>query len=100
MDRPYLRAVNAAVFSLCYLFVLPCRWTFRAKFEREAYRETIAAMHECYGTLYFSSRREEMADWIAGIFGSSRYFWMWNRHDAKKWALEVADEILKIERKA
>jgi len=41
--------INAAIMGLCYLLVLPVLLTFRAKFEKEGYRESILVRWECGG---------------------------------------------------
>ena len=84
--------INAPIVALLYLFVLPFFFTFRAKFEREAYRETFAAYYDCEGPIdgsVIKSRAERMSR----IFGGSSYMWMWNKEDARNWAIKTQLDI-------
>jgi hypothetical protein len=84
--------VNHVLFSICYLLVLPVLWTFRARFEREAYTETLLVQYELSGRIS-DERMEENAAWLAKIFGGSAYLFMWRRRRAYEWAMETQRKI-------
>ena len=43
--------INHALFSIFYLLVLPALWTYRARFEREAYTQTLLVDRELHGPI-------------------------------------------------
>lgn len=67
------RKYGSLLFRLLYVLVLPSVWTFRAKFEMEAYEETIRGVVEYYGEGSFDAERR---DRMVSYFTSSQYFWM------------------------
>lgn len=79
-------------FTFLYLFVLPAvRAFYRARFEQEAYEESLRAMVEYYGEGSLASNRDR----IVGHFTSSEYFWMWaKRVDIEKWYDAAAAKAL------
>ena len=71
------RALSFPLFALLYLFVfLPAglAW-FRAKFEMEAYEETIQARVDYGGADFVQSELTKEA--MISLFMSSQYVWMW-----------------------
>lgn len=90
---PTFWVLNHIIFSLCYLLLLPARWTFRARFEREAYEETLLAEAEARGGVIPEERMEYNARWLAETFGGPMYFWMWNRKAAYAWAMRTQRAI-------
>lgn len=75
------------------LFPLPMglAW-FRARFEKEAYAETLRASVEVYGLDYV--RRESVRDRIIGQFTSASYGWMWPfRQSMERWYDRVVAEL-------
>lgn len=61
------------LFALLYLFALPAVFTMRAKYEQEAYLETLRVYQE-YGVSHVQKIRA-MDRW-AKLFRDSSYFWM------------------------
>jgi len=67
------RKYGAILFKLLYLLALPTVWTYRAKFEMEAYGESIKALVEYRGEDALTAEHK------AGLikhFTSAEYFWM------------------------
>ena len=60
-------------YAILYLLVLPAVWTFRAKFEKEAYEESIRAWYEYGGENMFTLKRK---DHLIKQFTSGAYGWM------------------------
>lgn len=81
-ERVHMRQARKYTFPLFaflyFFFPLPVVWTWRAKFEREAYEETIRALIE-YGDdpshLLFRIT-------VVRFFTSSAYLWMWTDREA------------------
>lgn len=90
---PSLWVLNHVLMAFCYLFVLPLLWSFRAKFEREGYAQTLLVEHELYGG-FSEARMEQNATWIAATFGGSAYFFMWRKKAAHAWAIETQRKIM------
>lgn len=84
--------VNHLLMALCYLFILPVIWTFRARFEREGYTQTLLVQYELHGQIS-ESRMENNARWLSETFGGSAYAWMWRRKAAYNWAMEIQRKI-------
>ena len=84
--------INACIMSFCYLFVSPVFFTFRAKFEREGYKQTLLCLWK-RGNLQTEEAQNDTALWIADLFGSSTYFYMWTRKKAYTWARECMLEF-------
>ncbi len=95
LDRPGVWRINAVLMSLCYLLVLPVRWTFRAKFEREAYTQSMLSWYECRHYGFTSHYKARQIAKMGQTFGSGTYAWMWTRAKAEQWA---ADTLAAIER--
>ena len=87
-----LWAINHLLFAACYIFVLPFVWTYRAKFEREAYLQTLLVEHELHGRIP-EKRMEHNARWLADTFGGSTYLFMWKKQAAYEWAMETQRQI-------
>lgn len=86
------RRYTRPLFSLLYLFVLPSVWTFRARFEKEAYEETMAAVAEIYGP---EALNPDLKEGLVGHFTSAEYFWMDPfRRSVERWYDETRDRIL------
>jgi hypothetical protein len=90
LDRRGVWRINALIMGFCYLLVLPVRWTFRAKFEREGYAQTILVKVET-GTL---GNTERLVAWIAETFSTSKYAWMDSHTHAYEWADGVLQAAL------
>ena len=67
------RKYGSILFRFLYLFMLPSIFTFRSKFEMEAYNESIRCMFEYYGNTAFD---EAFKNRMVSYFTSSMYFWM------------------------
>jgi hypothetical protein len=84
--------------GLLYLmFPLPMglAW-FRARFEKEAYAETLRASAEVYGLEHI--RAESMRERIIGQFTSASYGWMWPfRQSMERWYDAVVAELEQVE---
>lgn len=85
--------INHFLMAFCYLFILPVFWTLRAKFEREAYTQTLLFDYEEHGTIT-DERMEENARWIAETFATSTYLFMWTGNAAYRWAMVTQRAIL------
>jgi hypothetical protein len=84
--------VNHLITAICYLIVLPARWTMRARFEREGYTQSLLSKYELEGALS-AMQMEKNARWIAETFGGSTYFFMWQRAAAYEWAMVTQRKI-------
>ena len=84
--------INHILMSLAYVFLLPVRWTLRAKFEREGYTQTMLVDFELNGP-FSDQKMESWARWLADTFGGSAYAWMWTRKKAYAWAMETMRKI-------
>jgi hypothetical protein len=83
------------LYSLLYLLLpVPVGFAFfRAKFEMEAYEETLRAMHEFYGPTVFTKTTKEV---ILGYFTGPDYFWMWPwRSNLEAWYDNFVDKLLR-----
>lgn len=84
--------LNHLIMGLAYALILPAFWTLRARFEREAYTQTLLVEYELNGPIP-DGRMEENARWLAETFGGSTYLFMWNKKDAYQWAMETQRKI-------
>lgn len=89
---PWAWPVNHLLMIVCYTLLLPLVWTFRARFERAGYEQTLLVEHELRGPVS-QSRMEHNARWIAETFGGAAYFFMWRRQPAYDWAMETQQRI-------
>ena len=95
--RQFRRYTPPLMGLLYLLFPLPMGIAyFRARFEKEAYAETLRATAECYGIE--AIRGERLRERIIGQFMSANYGWMWPfRKHMERWyetqcaLLEAAD---------
>jgi len=77
-ERIHMRQARRLTFPLfgflylCVFFPIGLAY-FRAKFEMEAYAESLAAMKD-YGATYADSGTR---DWLLSMFTSNAYGWMW-----------------------
>lgn len=89
------RAWGAITFSLLYLLAplpLGLAW-FRARFEWEAYEETMRATCDQYGEL--SIRQAEFREGIVQHFVGPQYGWMWPfRNTVESWYEDASRRIL------
>ena len=69
------RRYGKLAFSLRYLFCWPAIKTERARFEREAYEESLRAMAEYFGVSHIE--RSSTRQWLVDTFTGPAYFWMW-----------------------
>ena len=92
LGRGRFWGINACIMSFCYLFVLPVFCTFRAKFEREGYKQTLLCFWR-NGNLTTEEERHKTAEWIASTFSSSAYFYMWTHKKAYDWARQCIREF-------
>jgi len=84
--------INHVLMSLCYLLLLPVILTFRARFEREGYLQTLLVEYELKGKISVAAMSRN-AKWIGETFGGSTYCWMWRRSSAEAWAVETQRKI-------
>jgi hypothetical protein len=84
--------LNFVIYSICYAIVLPIIWTFRAKFEREGYTQSMLCSYELHGP-FSDGKREAWARRIADTFGGSAYFFMWTKKKAYAWAMKTMQLI-------
>lgn len=83
------------VFSFLYLFFpLPLFLAYyRAKFEKEAYEESMRSDADLYGGMVLYQK--SYSDFIQSQFTSSAYGWMWPFKDSiNKWYLDTVERIL------
>jgi len=81
-------------FAVLYLFVpLPIGLAyFRAKFEKEAYEETLLGIAQVYGIEALNQR--SVRDRITGQFLGSSYLWMWPfRKSIVTWYADAAQRV-------
>ncbi len=88
------RRLTRPLFSLLYLLVfLPggLAW-FRARFEMEAYEETVRATYETYGRSHVFSKA--FRDKIARNFTGPAYLWMWPfPKTVDRWVLDAVEKV-------
>lgn len=84
--------VNHLLWAICYLLLLPFFLTFRSKFEREGYTQSLLVDFEENGPLS-DKEMEGNARWLAKTFGGSAYAWMWTGNKAYAWAMETQRKI-------
>ena len=85
--------INHLIMGLLYAFVLPFILTFRAKFEREGYVQTLLVEYELRGQIS-EYRMKHNAEWMARTFGGSAYAWMWRKSAARNWAMRTQKKIV------
>lgn len=78
-ERVHMRQAKKygrVLFSIMYLLLpIPIGAAyFRAKFEKEAYEESLKAVHEYYGSKLFTNSLKES---ILKHFTTAEYIWMW-----------------------
>lgn len=82
-------------FRFLYLFVLPTIFTYRAKFEREAYEETFRAHGELLGLDALDPHLINIDKYIENFTGPN-YFFMWPRkRQVTTWAYEALEKVRK-----
>ena len=84
--------MNGILFAVCYLMVLPFFWTFRAKFEREAYTQSMLVQFELGGSLTepeMSANAEKMVQTFCG----PAYAWMSTVRKTYAWAMQTQRAI-------
>lgn len=89
------RRYGRLLFSLLYLLVFfPVGLAyFRAKFEKEAYEESLRALAELRGV---DALRSADPDRVIKHFVSSDYLWMWPfRRSMQKWYSATVEKIIK-----
>ena len=97
-ERVHMRQsqrVGRVLFSLSYLFFpVPTLFAYyRTKFEKEAYEESLKAIHEYYGSKFFTAALKEK---IVSHFTSAEYMWMWvNKKSVEYWYDSVVAGITK-----
>lgn len=84
--------LNHVLVALCYLFVLPMVWTLRARFEREAYVQSLMVDFELDGRIS-DARMEENAEWLATILSDDTFVYAWRKKAAYAWAMETQRKI-------
>jgi hypothetical protein len=92
LDRKGTRWINFFLFSFCYLFAAPTKWTLRAKFEREAYTQTLLTHFEIAGKWYLHMI-EHLVAHMGKTFSGPDYFFMWDKMKAMKWAAQTMVDI-------
>jgi len=83
------------LYSFLYLmFPLPVGLAYyRAKFEKEAYEETISCAYAEGGEAYV--KRVLFREYIVGQFTTGKYLWMWPfRKSVEKWFDKTVDELI------
>lgn len=87
--------INAFVTGMCYLFFpIPVFWTFRAKFEREGYTQSMLTYWEVWRSWRSMDSWDRYVLHMEDTFGGSRYFWMWTRDRARRWAISTLGDIV------
>jgi len=87
------RRYGSLLFRLLYLFVLPGGLAFyRAKFEKEAYTESLRGLVQVYGVRVLDN--DEYRDYVLHHFTSAEYFWMWPfRKSLLRWYAGVVQQL-------
>lgn len=91
LDKPYIRVINYIAFAFCYLFVLPVLWTFRAKFEREAYEQSLLTSYELGWLDPLNTEHQRL--WLLGTFTGPSYLFMSTKGRTQKWFDETIERI-------
>lgn len=86
------RYLNLTLFAFFYLFVLPAFWTYRARFEREAYAQTLLVQYELEGAISDRDMGENTKRMVR-IFTGPAYFWMARKKATYTWAMELQRKI-------
>lgn len=84
--------LNHLLWAICYIAVLPILWTFRAKFEREGYTQTMLVEYELYGK-FSADKMVRWAKWMERTFAGSTYFFMWRKKATRRWATTTMSKI-------
>jgi hypothetical protein len=84
--------LNHLIYSIFYLLFLPVILTFRSKFEREGYTQSMLTSYELHGE-FSLAKKAAWAKRMATTFGGSAYMWMWRKKAAYAWALETIRKI-------
>jgi hypothetical protein len=92
LGRPYFWYVNALFVSFCYIFVLPVLFTMRAKFEKEAYTQSLLVDYEA-GRLQNLAYRAHTFGLMVRQFTDSTYAWMSTDVGARLWVLDTYHDI-------
>ena len=88
--------LNWFLFPLAYVLILPTKWTFRAKFEREAFTRQIIAM--------VALNRIDPAnpvhikyilDWVVPLFSGPNYFYMAGKDDTVRYFTDLLEKLAK-----
>jgi len=88
----WLWPLNHLIYGLFYFLVLPFILTYRSKFEREGYTQTLLVEFELHGP-FSDEKMERYARHMAETFGGSAYCWMWTKKKAYAWAMETMRKI-------
>ncbi len=80
------------LFVFLYLFCAPTIFAYwRAKFEKEAYEESIRATADYYGVAYLLA----LKSYIVSHFLDVSYFWMWPfRTGVERWFDEAVNKVI------
>jgi len=90
--------IGFALFAFLYIFAwFPLGLArCRAKFEMEAYAESMAVHHE-YGRDILN---KDYKEWMISHFTGAAYGWMWPfRGDVERWFVETASKVLARQQK-
>lgn len=80
-------------YKFLYLFALPAVFTYRAKFEREAYEETFRAYGELEGPDVLNPYSLDIDKYIRHFTGPN-YFFMWPRkRRVKAWLYDTMNRV-------
>ena len=92
LDKKYLWVLNALIMSVCYLLLpLPIFYTFRSKFEREGYTQSLLSYYELYG--FSSVYKQRQINNMGKLFGSNPYAFMWTSRKGREWAEKTIYDI-------
>lgn len=86
---------NAFLFGLAYLMLLPIKFTMRARFEKEAYTQTMLAWYEL--GVFDPSNQLQVATWVADmerVFSTGSYFYMARKGSSEGFVRSTARGIL------
>lgn len=91
---PVLWWFNCVIFSFFYLFVLPLKVTFRARFEKQAYTQSLLSAFEL-GQINLENP-DEWKVWAEDMerqFGTGAYFFMARKGEGAKFAYDTLELI-------
>lgn len=89
---PRFWRLNHLIVAFLYILVLPVFWTFRAKFEREGYTQSMLVWFEDYGPMDERMWKGQV-NMMLVQFSTGAYCWMWRARPTRKWTNKTLEKI-------